>query len=238
MKQLKNIIPNLLTSFNLIAGLLSLMYLFVGNFQASLIMILFAGLFDFLDGAMARWLNAGSEFGKQLDSLADAVSFGVVPGVMAFLYLKLNISLHPEWPISLSYVGLSLTVFALYRLARYNASNNESIEFRGLAAPAMAIFVCGLVWYLLSNDNLLTNSISQVPIFISIIIIVNVLMISNITMFSLKFETFSFKNNIVRWIFLAISVGLLLIFKLFALPLIITFYVFLSVIIFLIKKKL
>jgi CDP-diacylglycerol--serine O-phosphatidyltransferase len=238
MKNLKNSIPNFVTTLNLISGLAGLVFLFQGNFGAALIMVVFAAFFDFTDGMLAHLLNAKSEFGKQLDSLSDAISFGMVPGFMAYLFLKLYIIFHPEWPVWICYIGFTLTIFAIFRLARFNSDNSNKTTFTGLAVPAMALFISSLIWYILKHQNPVSIWFEQLPIFISIIVLLNVLMISRISMFSLKFRNFSWGSNKIRWIFIIISGILLLIFRLFALPLIITIYVGISVVLFLLKKEL
>jgi CDP-diacylglycerol---serine O-phosphatidyltransferase len=237
MSKFKNIIPNLLTTLNLTAGITALSFLFYGNFGAALLLILFAALFDFLDGMFARILNAQSEFGKQLDSLADAVSFGLVPGFMMFLYLEIYLKINTSWPEQISYIGFILTVFAIYRLARFNSSENKSNNFTGLAVPAMALFISSFIWYLLNFNNAFTVWISQVPLLIAITVLFSVLMISRIPMFSLKFINLSFKGNELRYMFLIISTILLVIFRIFALPLVVSFYVVLSITMNLLRKK-
>ena len=238
MKNLKKSIPNIVTTLNLISGLAAMVFLFQGNFGAALILVLMAAFFDFSDGMLAHLLNAKSEFGKQLDSLSDAISFGVVPGFMAYLFLKLHLLFHPEWPVWISYIGFTLTLFAIFRLARFNSDNSNKTSFTGLAVPAMALFISSLIWYFIKHENTLSTWLEQLPIFISIIVLMNVLMVSRIGMFSLKFRNFSWKGNETRWIFLIISGILLLIFRLFALPLVITIYVGISVVLFLLKKEL
>jgi CDP-diacylglycerol--serine O-phosphatidyltransferase len=237
MKKIKYIVPNLFTTLNLISGIVALTFLFYGNFGTALFLIMFAALFDFLDGMFARILNARSEFGKQLDSLADSVSFGLVPGFIVFLYLEVALKINSLWPEQISYIGFLLTVFAIYRLARFNISENKSGNFVGLAVPAMAIFISSFVWYLLNFNNTFTEYLSQIPVIIIITILFSVLMISKVSMFSLKFENLSFKGNEVKWVFLIISSVLLIIFRIFALPLVIIFYIVLSIVLNLLKKK-
>lgn len=237
MSRLKNIIPNLLTTLNLSAGIAALSYLFYGNFGAALILVLFAALFDFLDGMFARILNAQTEFGKQLDSFADAVSFGLVPGFMVFLYLEISVKINPTWPEQISYIGFLLTLFAIFRLARFNSSDYKSNDFIGLAVPAMALFISSFIWFLLHFNTDFSIWMSQIPVIIAITVLFSVLMISKISMFSLKFYNLSFKGNELRYAFLIISTILLVIFKIFALPLVIVFYIALSITMNILRKK-
>ena len=137
---IKKYIPNAVTSLNLIAGSMAVIMAYEGNYQATVLLVLLAATFDFLDGFLARLLNSYSSIGKELDSLADMVSFGLVPAITAFSLLRDS----PwEWT---RYFGLLIAVFSALRLAKFNVDERQTSSFIGLATPANAIFWTGLAY--------------------------------------------------------------------------------------------
>lgn len=222
---IKKHIPNFITCMNLFAGSLAVYYAFQGQYTAALILILIAALFDFLDGMAARVLKAYSPMGKELDSLADMISFGLVPGAVAFsLLMKSNM---PEW-VSLS--GFLLTIFSALRLAKFNIDERQSASFLGLPTPANAIFWMGLGFSF--SEILIANS----WIIVVFIVFFSFLLVSEIPMFSLKFSSLNWKVNQLQYLFLLVCIVLLVVFQLHAFAPIIGWYILLSAINALFKK--
>ena len=228
---IKKHIPNTITCFNLLSGCKSILFLASGMPVKAAFMILVAGLFDFLDGFAARALDEHSPIGRDLDSLSDVVSFGVAPGlIMSYLMNNgldmpqlrvLNIDLMPC-------LGFLLTVFAAIRLARFNIDHTQDFAFRGLPAPAMAIFVASLPMALAKVGHLTDGALGYWAC-LGITVLLSFMMISNLRFFSFKMKTLAWKGNQVRWIFIAIAVVGILVFKLLALPFIMIIYILMSI---------
>ena len=189
-------------------------------------------VFDFLDGLVARALNVHSEIGKQLDSLADMVSFGVVPGVMMYFMVLLtgsfgNFYLNFVFPL----LGFFITIFSAIRLAKFNIDNRQSDSFIGLPTPANTIFISSLVFII---DLDIKGSNGPFPIHPYLLICITLLsciaLVAPLPLFALKFKNFSWNDNKVRYIFLALALTLLIIFKFVGIPLIIILYIILSII--------
>jgi CDP-diacylglycerol--serine O-phosphatidyltransferase len=232
-------IPNLLTSLNLTCGFIAIVMAFHPNLLIYAPYLIFiAAVFDFSDGFAARTLKAYSELGKQLDSMADMVSFGVAPGIIA--YQMIQISLAPYintnttvWILSFLIPAL-IPVFSALRLAKFNIDERQTSSFIGLPTPASAILLASIALILYSSSNLLLQGIITNPIIlISLIVIDCILMISELPMFSLKFKSLSIKENSAQYIFLLISLVLLIAFQFYALPLIIGVFIVESLVIYL-----
>ncbi len=232
----KLFIPNAITSLNIISGTISifislkmpeLLYISAG-------FIILASIFDFLDGFVARLLNAQSEFGKQMDSFSDLVSFGLAPTFIMYNLLSQS-GEHSFIP----FISFVIIVFSAIRLSIFNITDQKT-QFVGLPTPAFALFVvsiplAGHFSLNLAHINIysiLTNKI----VLISITILFSVLLVSKLNMFSLKFKNFKMKDNKLRFIFLIISLLLLLIFAVSAIPIIIALYVIFSMV-FISQKK-
>jgi len=202
----------------------------IDKFIVILFLISLSLILDFLDGLVARKLNVQSEIGKQLDSLADVVSFGVLPGFLLFLGFK-----EPNIFDGLNWAGFSqiFNIFGLliplasaYRLAKFNIDNDQSTYFKGLATPAMTIAVVGILWLDIEYYRLIST-----PFHLAIIsILLSFLMISNIPMFSFKMKSFGFNENWFRYILILVSIPLLFWFNIGAFALIIPIYIILSLI--------
>ena len=223
---MKKHIPNFITSLNLFSGCIAVYLAFQGNFQGAFIAILASAVFDFFDGFAARLLKAYSPMGKELDSLADVVSFGVAPGAIVFsMFYQANIN---EW---LPYLGFIISVFSALRLAKFNIDERQTSSFIGLPTPANAIFWAGLVF---SYADFL---VSNVWLIIVLTLVFSYLLVAEIPMFALKFNNYSFKNNKIQYFFLFVTVILLTIFQLNAFAPIIGWYILLSVGLSLTKNK-
>ena len=239
-------IPNFITLCNLAIGVLAVFMALENQLLFASWMILIAALLDFLDGFLARILNAASEIGKQLDSFADLISFGMAPAAIGFKLMEFSIRgdiFHggiqdtslPERLLLFS--PILLVLFAAMRLAEFNIAEDRS-GFRGLATPAVAIFIAGLNMSLIRVLNTpVADFILQPLVLLSIIVFISLLMISRIPMFALKFRDFRWSGNQIRYVFLAVSCILLIILQEIALPVIIMVYLLLSIALSLIRNS-
>jgi len=222
---MKKHIPNFITCLNLFSGCVASYLAFKGNYQGAFVAILFAAVFDFLDGFAARLLKAYSPMGKELDSLADMISFGLAPGAIVFSLLT-DTGIN-EW---LPFAGFLIPVFSGLRLAKFNIDDRQTSSFLGLPVPANAIFWAGIVY---SFSPFLTNNLW---FFLLLIGVFCFFLISEIPMFSLKFKNVSWKENETQYFFLIGCVAILALFKLDAFAIIIGWYIASSTGILLLKK--
>jgi len=211
-------------------------------FQDQLILassfIFIAGVFDFFDGFAARLLKAYSEIGKMLDSLADVVSFGVAPSAILFKLLILamhrsqqNFILKPSDWEALVIPGFAflVAIFSALRLAKFNIDTRQTISFIGMPTPANAFLIASLPFIM--NENVIAQVILlKVYVLIPLIIVLSILLVSEIPMLSLKFKNLSYRDNKSRFILMGLSVILILIFKIIAIPLIFISYILISLI--------
>lgn len=222
---IKKHIPNFITTLNLFSGCVAVYLAFKGNYQGAFIAILLSAVFDFFDGFAARLLKAYSPMGKELDSLADLVSFGLAPGAMVFSLL--SVAGMNEW---LPFIGFLIPVFSGLRLAKFNIDDRQTSSFIGLPVPANAIFWGGMIFsfslFLLGNFWL----------FLLLIALFCFLLVSEIPMFSLKFKNIKWKENQIQYIFLIVSAILIAFFLHDSFALIICWYILLSIMVALIKK--
>jgi len=222
---MKKHIPNFITCLNLFSGCVAVFLAFNGNYQGAFIAILIAAVFDFLDGFAARMLKAYSPMGKELDSLADMVSFGLAPGAIVFSLLN-------ETGINelLPYLAFLIPVFSGLRLARFNIDERQTSSFIGLPTPANAIFWAGLAFSF--SDFLVTNLL----ILVVFTLLFSYLLVAEIPMFSLKFKSLAWKDNQIQFLFLIGCAIILAIFQLNAFALLIGWYILLSVIVAIFRK--
>ena len=240
---MKKHIPNILTLGNLFCGTVATIYAVQGNFEIAGILVVLGIFFDFFDGFAARILNVSGELGKQLDSLADMVTSGVVPGIIMFNLLATspnldtleNATIDANWvnfnfaPIQL--FGLLLTLGACCRLAKFNIDTRQSDSFIGLPTPAMSLFIISLpLIQEYSTIESIQNLISSHYFLILVTVSLTYLMNAEWPLFSLKFKEYSIKNNFIKYLFLLISLVMLLTLQFVSIPLIIAFYVCLSVV--------
>ena len=245
---IKKHIPNLLTLGNLLCGTIATIVAVNGDYLMAASLVVLGIVFDFFDGFAARMLNVSGELGKQLDSLADMVTSGVVPGIIMFKFFGSNLFIDAE-KISnaaeskgiavcftginnsyLPYLGLLLTLAACYRLAKFNIDTRQSDSFIGLPTPAMSLFVIALPLIPMYSDNQFFIDLVQNNYFlIGVTLVLSFLMNAEIPLFSLKFKTFGVKENLLKYVFLALSVVLLFTLEVIAIPAIIILYVALSV---------
>lgn len=205
---------------NLFSGCMASIAGFNGEFETAMLWILAAAIFDFCDGFAARLLKAYSAMGKELDSLADCISFGFAPSVMVFAYL--SASTLPNWAI---YSAFLIAVFSALRLAKFNVDERQTSSFIGLPTPANALFWITLINSLASGR--VSFDISEWTIVV-LVPIFSLLLISEIPMFSLKLKSLSFSANKNLYIFIVVLILLTIIFGLFGVSLAMIFYVLLS----------
>lgn len=218
-------IPNLLTLLNLLFGVIGIIWVLDGNILSGAYFILIAAAFDFFDGLVARLLQVQSDIGKELDSLADVVSFGVLPGLILYMMTK-N---HTEPDSYLPYLTLIVPMLSAYRLAKFNLDTRQSDRFIGLPTPANALFLSTLP-YLALQWPILEGWLSLPIVLIMVAWIFAILLVAEIPLIALKFKSLSFSRNIFRYILIIISVALFAWLQLAGIPLVILAYIGLSVV--------
>lgn len=212
-------IPNTITCCNLLSGCMAVMAAFHADAWRTLLWVVAGALFDFCDGLSARLLKAYSPIGKELDSLADLVTFGLAPAMLCIMTLR---ELCPESTVY-PYIGLVLVAFAALRLAKFNTDERQTSSFLGLAVPANALFWCGLF-------QMDLNSVPGAKWIIGALVLLFAgLMVSEIPMFSLKFKNLKWEDNKIRFIFLIVSVVILVLLRERGLAAVIGWYIILSV---------
>jgi CDP-diacylglycerol--serine O-phosphatidyltransferase len=216
---MKRHLPNFLTCCNLLCGCLGILFVLEGREVPAAYFVWLACIFDFFDGFAARLLKVASPIGKELDSLADVVSFGVLPGLV--MYKLISSSTDSAF---LPFIGLLIAVFAALRLAIFNVDETQRDSFRGLNTPATSLFLTSLP--LLYGD--VGTWLYQTPVLIGITLLFSFLLVSRIEIFALKFKNFTWQDNKIRFTFLILSVLLLISLQVVAIPIIIILYVVLS----------
>jgi len=242
MKILKQI-PNIITSLNILCGCVAILFAISGDLITASFFVFLGIFFDFFDGLAARLLKAQSEVGLQLDSLADVITSGVAPGVV--MYQMLNLSYFHQmqtltetfslegWNVSfknyLPLIGLLIVIASAYRLAKFNVDTRQTSGFIGLPTPANALLILSLPLILQFQYSELAETIILNRWFlIGMTLLSCILLNAEIPLFALKYKTWDFKSNAVRYIFLIICVVLLVLLKFLAIPFIILLYILLS----------
>ncbi len=245
---IKNHIPNLLTLSNLFCGILAVKMGFEGDFYFAAGFIILGAIFDFFDGFAARLLKVSKDIGKQLDSLADMVTFGVAPGVIMFSLL--NLILNPSqlsclgcipeneltlFHVYLPYVAFLIPLASAIRLAKFNVDENQSDKFIGLPTPANSLVFMSLPLIYLENIKSFAPSFTIVLVLIFLIVLFSWLLNSKIELLALKFKSFGWKNNKLRFVFIGIAFIILIICILtkiiyLSIPIIILLYIIISIV--------
>ncbi|MGZ3863112.1 MAG: CDP-alcohol phosphatidyltransferase family protein [Bacteroidia bacterium] len=262
MNRVKRNIPNAITCGNLLCGCLALVKAFEGDLVWAAYLVGIACVLDFFDGFAARMLGVSSPIGKDLDSLADMVTFGVVPGMVMYKLLlqskfisdALELTNPPDTSalaygpgaLSYCYLGFLITVFSAIRLAKFNNDSRQTDSFIGVPTPANAIFICSLPLVLKQysdkfgsekNPFEMLVDVSSDPVvallysswfLILLTIILSLLLVSEIPLFSLKFKSFGWKGNEIRFTFLLLAVLLMAFLKFVGIPLVIILYILMS----------
>jgi len=231
----KGQIPNVLTLGNLFCGTLATIFAVNGDFINTALFVVLGIFFDFFDGFVARLLKVQGELGKQLDSLADMVTSGVAPGIVMVQLLAYTYGIKDISSLKINniipYLGLLLTLFACYRLAKFNIDTRQSDSFIGLPTPAMSLFVVSLPLIIQFTDNAFFVNLIENRFFLMVItFLLSYVMVAELPLFSLKFKSFGFKGNEIKYLFLVVSLLLLLVLKFIALPIIILLYVLFSLV--------
>lgn len=221
-------IPNTITCCNLISGCIATYYALCGNPKMALAWIIIGAVFDFFDGMSARLLGVSSPIGKELDSLADDITFGFAPS--AILFYELQVLDYPAFleptRLWLPYVAFIMAAFSALRLAKFNLDARQALGFIGLPTPANALFYASLF----AGAGTFLSAYSWSVLVLLVMMLVSCwLLVSEIPMFALKFKTWGWKGNEVKYIFLITCIPLLLIFRITAFAFIIAWYVILSV---------
>ncbi len=221
-------IPNLFTMLNLLSGCVALVFLANLHFETAFYFVCLGIFFDFFDGFFARKFNVAGPLGVQLDSLADMVTSGVVPGFVMLKLLQNEVVFGAE--SYLPYLGFVITLGACYRLAKFNIDTRQSDSFIGLPTPANALFIMSLPLIIYDYPiAIITDLVSNQWFLLAITFLSAFVMNAEIPLFSLKIKDFSFAKFKLQIFFLALSVLLLLTLKIVAVPLIIAIYVLLSI---------
>ena len=218
-------IPNLLTISNLICGCVALYFTFQGELVITAYLIGLAAIFDFMDGAVARLLNVSNSIGKELDSLADMVSFGLVPGTVVFHLLE-------ESQLSqYSFVALVIPILSAFRLAKFNIDKNQNENFLGLPTPANCLVFVSIPLITTFNSESRIAYLFEIPeILLITTILMSLALVSRINMFSLKFKNLKFKDNKFRFFLITMSIILLTWLEFSAIPIIILLYIMMSIV--------
>ncbi|MEW7291203.1 CDP-alcohol phosphatidyltransferase family protein [Aquimarina sp. 2304DJ70-9] len=241
---IKKQIPNIITLLNLFCGCIAAIFAVQGNLELAALFVMLGIGFDFFDGFAARILNAQSELGLQLDSLADMVTSGLVPGVIMYQLLSQVFgkpfgtspnswgSDHILSSIDMSYVsllGLLVTLASAYRLAKFNIDTRQTTSFIGLPTPANTLLIISLPLILkFQQETWVVEIILNKWFLIGLTLLSCYLLNAEIPLFSLKFKTWGFNENKVRYIFLLLTIALIVLLKFIAIPVVILLYILMS----------
>ncbi len=225
--QIRKYIPNTITCLNLATGCVAVIVALQANYTMAMLCILLSAVFDFLDGLAARMLHAYSPMGKELDSLADMVSFGVVPAAMVFsLYEEITytggLSSIEEY---IPYFGFLIAIFSALRLAKFNIDTRQTTSFIGMPVPANALFWGALT---MTYHELFATNEYGIWVLTLLVVVFSYLLVSEIPMFSLKFKNLKWNDNKVSFSFLLVCIPLIIFFHEGAPAFIIVWYILLS----------
>ena len=221
-------IPNMVTCCNLFSGCIAAVMAFQSNYEAAILFIILGAVFDFFDGMLARLLNVSGPLGKELDSLADDITFGFAPSAIVFSLFK-EVQ-YPEFMSGITeyfpYTAFIIAAFSALRLGKFNIDPRQSSSFIGLPTPANALFWGSLV--VGGHSFLISDSFNAIYLF-ALVLLMSYLLIAELPMFSLKFKNLSWKDNKISYIFLLVCIPLLAIFRISGFAAIILWYIILSV---------
>lgn len=239
---MKRHIPNLITLLNVFCGCVAVVFAVLNQLELAALFMFLGIIFDFFDGLAARILDVKSNLGLQLDSLADVITSGLVPGIVMFQLLGMSLS--GGWNSDLSseavnatfwvglkvhplpFIGFLITMASAYRLAKFNLDEDQQDSFIGLPTPANALLIVSLPLILLyHNSDFLNDIILNQWFLIGVTLLSSYLLNSKMELFALKFKNWSFKDNAIRYIFIIISLVLLITMQFLAVPIIIAFYI-------------
>lgn len=239
-------IPNFITLLNLFCGSIAVIFAVNGSLVTASFFAFMGIFFDFFDGLLARKLDAQSDLGLQLDSLADMVTSGLVPGIVMFQLLSLTIGNlnwvenSDEWSNSMHWmgfkvqllplIGLLITLASAYRLAKFNIDDNQTDSFIGLPTPANTLLILSFPLIMEFQNNDIMNSIIINKWFLIAVTLVSCYLLNaNIKLLALKFKTWNFQDNAARYLLIVLAAVLLIVFQFAAIPLIILAYIIISI---------
>lgn len=227
---LKKHIPNAFTCGNLFCGCVGITAALQGELLLATYLTGVAAVLDFFDGFLARWLKAHSPIGKDLDSLADCVTFGVLPGMILFKLMResLNGDAYDLFQyIVIPYIAFVISVFSALRLAKFNIDTRQTTSFIGVPTPANAILIASFPLILMQYPQA-EVILKNIYFLVGFTFLMSFLLVAEIPLFALKFKNYSFAENKIKYIFLILSVLLLVTLRFIAIPLIIGLYIILS----------
>ncbi|WP_396198924.1 CDP-alcohol phosphatidyltransferase family protein [Flavobacterium sp.] len=243
---IKKHIPNTITLFNLLAGLLALIHAFNGNYNEAFSLVCLGIFFDYWDGFFARIWKVQSPIGLQLDSLADMVTSGVVPGLVMYKMLadiqenqsQYNLTEDTYYMGVVPYLGFLITLASCYRLAKFNVDTRQTDSFIGLPTPANALLIMSIPMIQFHSEfEWLVDFLSNPYVLVGVTVLSSYLLNAEIPLFSLKVKSFSWEKYKIQVVFLIISLILIVLLEFIAIPIIILLYVILSVLNNTIHKK-
>ncbi|MET3115295.1 CDP-diacylglycerol--serine O-phosphatidyltransferase [Pedobacter sp. CG_S7] len=214
---MKKHVPNALTCANLLSGCIGIVFAFKGDLTITAYAVLMSGIFDFFDGLSARLLNVKSEIGKELDSLADMVSFGFLPSVVMFQLIAQSNYTSAYLP----YVAFLIAIFSALRLAKFNIDTRQTEDFIGLNTPMNTLFIVSLPFIQKDHPEIINSTF----LLIGLTILMSWLLVSEIKIYSLKFGSLNWKDNKVKYIFLMVSALLIAFMKFAAIPFVLVLYI-------------
>lgn len=260
-------LPNLFTSANMLSGIIAILLALAGRIDLAPLAIFAGALFDFADGFLARKLGVSGELGKQLDSLADMVTFGVAPGIIMLVVMSMDVEgyiasraagevfpemiyydffayinqiLAGEVNYAIPFFALAIPFFSIFRLAKFNVDLRQTDRFIGLPTPANTLFFMTfplMISYGDLSQGETIVSICQPEVLAPLCVLMSFMLIVEIPLFALKFKQYGWKGNQIRYSFLLISAGLIIVFKTWSVALIVFLYLILSLLDNVISKK-
>jgi CDP-diacylglycerol--serine O-phosphatidyltransferase len=235
---IKKHIPNTITLLNLLAGLLALIHAFNGNYNEAFSLVCLGIFFDYWDGFFARIWKVQSPIGLQLDSLADMVTSGVVPGLVMYKMLadiqenqsQYNLTEDTYYMGVVPYLGFLITIASCYRLAKFNIDTRQTDSFIGLPTPANALLIMSIPMIQFHSEfEWLVDFLSNPYVLVGVTVLSSYLLNAEIPLFSLKVKSFSWEKYKMQVVFLILSLILIVLLEFIAIPIIILLYVILSV---------
>jgi CDP-diacylglycerol---serine O-phosphatidyltransferase len=237
-------IPNFITTLNLASGSIAIYFALNNQLKTAAILMVCAAIFDFFDGFVARLLKVSGELGKELDSLADVISFGLLPGALVFSLLRMLLlgeapmNEAPMWKTALLLSSLVVPALSALRLAKFNLDTRQKTGFIGLPTPANALFWAAASWIITDHTERFTTSpLLMAFVLVAISLLLSLLLVSELPMFALKFTGFGWKGNQVKYLFLLASAGCIALLGVGGIALCIALYIFTSLGLALAKKQ-
>ena len=228
---MKAFVPNFITLLNLLSGGIAVIFAVKGDLSTAALFVFFGIFFDFFDGFLARKLNVSSEMGLQLDSLADLVTSGLAPAFVLVNLIELSILPSQDANCFLPYLGLLVLLCSAYRLAKFNISTEQSQFFIGLPTPANALLIMSLPLILDYQNSDSYNALILNPFFLVVVTLLSSFLLNApVKLIALKFKTWNFSENASKYILIIFSLVGLILFKFAGIPLIIIFYIIISLV--------